>query len=152
MSRYWLCRAVQPRIDSNKINGPKLRSRDIKQQFWRALEQGVLLESMSEVEETASWGSEEANGRPRLMITKIVCENFKSYAGTKVLGPFHKVWVFHVGCGDRGQQYCPPGVFPFSASRPLLVLMEAESRTLSTQCCLCSATVPRRYAARRCLC
>lgn len=28
---------------------------------------------------------------PRLMITKIVCENFKSYAGVKELGPFHKV-------------------------------------------------------------
>ena len=28
---------------------------------------------------------------PRLMIIKIVCENFKSYAGTKTLGPFHKV-------------------------------------------------------------
>ena len=28
---------------------------------------------------------------PRLMISKIVCENFKSYAGVKELGPFHKV-------------------------------------------------------------
>lgn len=28
---------------------------------------------------------------PRLMIAKIVCENFKSYAGVKELGPFHKV-------------------------------------------------------------
>lgn len=28
---------------------------------------------------------------PRLMITKIVNENFKSYAGTTVIGPFHKV-------------------------------------------------------------
>lgn len=28
---------------------------------------------------------------PRLIITKIVNENFKSYAGTQVLGPFHKV-------------------------------------------------------------
>ena len=27
----------------------------------------------------------------RLMITKIVNENFKSYAGTQELGPFHKV-------------------------------------------------------------
>ncbi len=27
----------------------------------------------------------------RLMISKIVCENFKSYAGTRELGPFHKV-------------------------------------------------------------
>lgn len=29
----------------------------------------------------------------RLMISKIVCENFKSYAGVKELGPFHKVRV-----------------------------------------------------------
>jgi len=27
---------------------------------------------------------------PRLMITRIVNENFKSYAGTETLGPFHK--------------------------------------------------------------
>ena len=33
----------------------------------------------------------EASNGPRLMITKIVCENFKSYAGVKELGPFHKV-------------------------------------------------------------
>ena len=29
----------------------------------------------------------------RLMITKIVNENFKSYAGTQELGPFHKVCI-----------------------------------------------------------
>lgn len=28
---------------------------------------------------------------PRLIITQIVNENFKSYAGTCVIGPFHKV-------------------------------------------------------------
>lgn len=28
---------------------------------------------------------------PRLVITYIVNENFKSYAGVKKLGPFHKV-------------------------------------------------------------
>ena len=33
----------------------------------------------------------EVGEAPRLMISKIVCENFKSYAGTKILGPFHKV-------------------------------------------------------------
>jgi hypothetical protein len=32
----------------------------------------------------------DANG-PRLMITHIVNDNFKSYAGTQTLGPFHKV-------------------------------------------------------------
>jgi structural maintenance of chromosome 4 len=29
--------------------------------------------------------------KPRLMIQKMVLENFKSYAGTKNIGPFHKV-------------------------------------------------------------
>ena len=29
----------------------------------------------------------------RLMISKIVNYNFKSYAGTQVLGPFHKVYL-----------------------------------------------------------
>lgn len=30
-------------------------------------------------------------GAPRLMITHIVNQNFKSYAGEQILGPFHKV-------------------------------------------------------------
>lgn len=33
-------------------------------------------------------------GAPRLMITHIVNQNFKSYAGEKILGPFHKVSFF----------------------------------------------------------
>ncbi len=28
---------------------------------------------------------------PRLLITKMVLENFKSYAGVQEIGPFHKV-------------------------------------------------------------
>lgn len=31
---------------------------------------------------------------PRLIITHIVNENFKSYAGVQSLGPFHKVFFF----------------------------------------------------------
>lgn len=34
---------------------------------------------------------QKVNTEDRLMISKIVCENFKSYAGIKELGPFHKV-------------------------------------------------------------
>lgn len=30
---------------------------------------------------------------PRLMITKMVLENFKSYAGIQEVGPFHKVQI-----------------------------------------------------------
>ena len=45
------------------------------------------------VEETSE-DSPNANTETRLMITKIVCENFKSYAGVRELGPFHKVsWL-----------------------------------------------------------
>lgn len=33
-------------------------------------------------------------GAPRLMITHIVNQNFKSYAGEQTLGPFHKVIIF----------------------------------------------------------
>ena len=42
------------------------------------------------MEESQSPPVEDANHLPRLMISKIVCENFKSYAGIKELGPFHK--------------------------------------------------------------
>ena len=34
------------------------------------------------------------DGEPRLIITKIVNTDFKSYAGTKIIGPFHKVRKF----------------------------------------------------------
>ncbi|KAJ2740985.1 Structural maintenance of chromosomes protein 4, partial [Coemansia pectinata] len=29
-------------------------------------------------------------GKPRLIITQMVLENFKSYAGRQVIGPFHR--------------------------------------------------------------
>lgn len=35
-------------------------------------------------------------GAPRLMITHIVNQNFKSYAGEQILGPFHKVSFFYL--------------------------------------------------------
>lgn len=34
----------------------------------------------------------DING-PRLMITKIVNQNFKSYGGVQVIGPFHQVKI-----------------------------------------------------------
>ncbi|KAL5490795.1 hypothetical protein EMCRGX_G015979 [Ephydatia muelleri] len=37
------------------------------------------------------------------MITKIVCENFKSYAGTQELGPFHKCFSSIVGPNGSGK-------------------------------------------------
>lgn len=49
-------------------------------------------------DEYVAMDAEPAEGsreKPRLMISKIVCTNFKSYAGVKELGPFHKVKISH---------------------------------------------------------
>lgn len=35
--------------------------------------------------------SPAGNGKPRLVIKRLELENFKSYAGTQHVGPFHKV-------------------------------------------------------------
>ncbi|XP_034196476.2 structural maintenance of chromosomes 4-like protein gluon [Osmia lignaria lignaria] len=40
---------------------------------------------------------------PRLMITKIVNENFKSYGGTQIIGPFHKCFSAIVGPNGSGK-------------------------------------------------
>ncbi|KAJ8679871.1 hypothetical protein QAD02_015658 [Eretmocerus hayati] len=40
---------------------------------------------------------------PRLMITKIVAKDFKSYAGTVVIGPFHKCFSAIVGPNGNGK-------------------------------------------------
>ncbi|CAK9829684.1 Structural maintenance of chromosomes protein 4 [Anthophora retusa] len=44
----------------------------------------------------------DING-PRLMITKIVNENFKSYGGVQVIGPFHKCFSAIVGPNGSGK-------------------------------------------------
>eukprot|EP00584_Thalassiosira_punctigera_P008532 CAMPEP_0172534302 /NCGR_PEP_ID=MMETSP1067-20121228/6717_1 /TAXON_ID=265564 ORGANISM="Thalassiosira punctigera, Strain Tpunct2005C2" /NCGR_SAMPLE_ID=MMETSP1067 /ASSEMBLY_ACC=CAM_ASM_000444 /LENGTH=1372 /DNA_ID=CAMNT_0013319079 /DNA_START=196 /DNA_END=4314 /DNA_ORIENTATION=- len=40
---------------------------------------------------------------PRLMITKMILENFKSYAGAKTIGPFHKCFSSVVGPNGSGK-------------------------------------------------
>ena len=49
-------------------------------------EQAKATEEKMDTETTAA-----VTNPARLMITKIVNENFKSYAGIQELGPFHKV-------------------------------------------------------------
>ena len=53
----------------------------------------LIVTAMEDSEESSS----SAATPSRLMITKIVCKNFKSYAGEKVLGPFHKVKLHSLG-------------------------------------------------------
>ncbi|OAD59356.1 Structural maintenance of chromosomes protein 4 [Eufriesea mexicana] len=49
-----------------------------------------------------TFNSVDING-PRLMITKIVNENFKSYRGTQIVGPFHKCFSAIVGPNGSGK-------------------------------------------------
>ena len=46
---------------------------------------------LPEDSQTGLEGPEKGDSTSRLIIEKIVCENFKSYAGVRELGPFHKV-------------------------------------------------------------
>lgn len=41
--------------------------------------------------------------KPRLIIDKIVLENFKSYAGKQVIGPFHENFTSVVGPNGSGK-------------------------------------------------
>ena len=47
------------------------------------------------MEDIGSMEDAQAPGAvPRPIITKMVLENFKSYAGVKEIGPFHKVLLY----------------------------------------------------------
>ena len=45
----------------------------------------------------------DPSGKTRLMITKMVLENFKSYAGAQEIGPFHKRFSSVVGPNGSGK-------------------------------------------------
>ena len=47
--------------------------------------------------------SNEVTSNPRLIIKQIVLENFKSYGGRKVIGPFHECFSAIVGPNGSGK-------------------------------------------------
>ena len=51
---------------------------------------------------------EQEVGRPRLVITDMVLENFKSYAGAQRVGPFHKVRPPHPNPPPAPPPLTPP--------------------------------------------
>jgi structural maintenance of chromosome 4 len=52
---------------------------------------------------TTSGVGEQTMPKPRLIIQKLVLENFKSYAGVKTIGPFHKKFSSVVGPNGSGK-------------------------------------------------
>lgn len=88
-----------------------------------------------------------APGRPRLVIDRMVLENFKSYAGTQEIGPFHKCFTAVVGPNGSGKCLAPETlvlmadasvrradeilVSPFSLPLPLLTAASNSPETCS---------------------
>lgn len=92
--------------------------------------------------------------RPRLMIRQMVLENFKSYAGTQYVGPFHKVRSARGNIAALGaqQQQRPhahntkPTLHAHRTSPQLWDQTAAASPTSSMPCCSCLAGAPSRCA------
>lgn len=67
-------------------------------------EVGEAKEAAAQEEEVVDQKAEDTKGPvPRLMIRQIVLENFKSYGGVKVIGPFHKSFSSIVGPNGSGK-------------------------------------------------
>ncbi|KFP74712.1 Structural maintenance of chromosomes protein 4, partial [Acanthisitta chloris] len=83
-------------------------------------------------------------GAPRLMITHIVNRNFKSYAGEKILGPFHKRFSCIIGPNGSGKSNVIDSllfVFGYRAqkirSKKLSVLIhDSDGHTDVQSCCV----------------
>ena len=74
--------------------------------------------------------AQQAEPRPRLMIRQMVLENFKSYAGTQYVGPFHKVrrWGAAVGPRERGRGRASEGGEGAAAAAPAQPSREPRAR------------------------
>ncbi|XP_061072830.1 structural maintenance of chromosomes protein 4 [Conger conger] len=81
-------------------------------------------------------------GAPRLMITHIVNQNFKSYAGEQILGPFHKRFSCIIGPNGSGKSNVIDSmlfVFGYRAqkirSKKLSVLIHSSDQHQDIQSC-----------------
>nr|ACO13281.1 Structural maintenance of chromosomes protein 4 [Esox lucius] len=81
-------------------------------------------------------------GAPRLMITHIVNQNFKSYAGEQILGPFHKRFSRIIGPNGSGKSNVIDSmlfVFGYRAqkirSKKLSVLIHSSDQHTGVQSC-----------------
>ncbi|XP_041733774.1 structural maintenance of chromosomes protein 4-like isoform X2 [Coregonus clupeaformis] len=81
-------------------------------------------------------------GAPRLMITHIVNQNFKSYAGEEILGPFHKRFSCIIGPNGSGKSNVIDSmlfVFGYRAqkirSKKLSVLIHSSDQHKDVQSC-----------------
>ena len=61
----------------------------------RALERAAAMAALGDLKKEA--------GKPRLIIEKLVLENFKSYGGIREIGPFHHQFSSVVGPNGSGK-------------------------------------------------
>jgi hypothetical protein len=99
--------------------------------------------------------------KPRLMIMKMVMENFKSYGGIREIGPFHKCFSAVVGPNGRYVRLLSLSTLsfthphthththtqPHTPSNVRFFCFSVASRTSSTRCSSSLASARRRSAS-----
>ncbi|KAJ2745554.1 Structural maintenance of chromosomes protein 4 [Coemansia sp. BCRC 34301] len=82
--------------------------------------QDIDMEMMSGLAATGPSTTSDSAGKARLIITQMVLENFKSYAGRQVIGPFHRSFSAIVGPNGSGKSNVIDGllfVFGYRANK-----------------------------------
>lgn len=85
----------------------------------------------------------EEENKPRLMIREIVLENFKSYGGRKVIGPFHKSFSSIVGPNGSGKSNTIDALLFVFGKRAKKMRLNKVSELIH-----CSSTLPDLGSAK----
>ncbi|XP_069103456.1 structural maintenance of chromosomes protein 4-like [Argopecten irradians] len=130
---------VENEVEADPTDGSELVTSVVSRQF--------NPEDFGEIEippAAMSVATYEVHG-PRLMISHIVNENFKSYAGTQTLGPFHKSFTSIIGPNGSGKSNVIDSmlfVFGFRAnkirSKKISVLIHNSENHTNIQGCTVS--------------
>lgn len=104
---------MEDKNNSNTTEGPPIAMGAMEDDANDALDGGVVemqeggadrgLGAPPAVEMPTAVAADEGRPPARLMITKMELTNFKSYAGTKTIGPFHKCFSSVVGPNGSGK-------------------------------------------------
>ena len=87
----------------NEDGSPQDEAEERLQVINTCANRNVAMQAQNEEEEEDKQNQQEESRYKRLMISKIELENFKSYFGTKVIGPLHKNFTAVVGPNGSGK-------------------------------------------------
>eukprot|EP00933_Yihiella_yeosuensis_P081234 TRINITY_DN94799_c0_g1_i1.p1 TRINITY_DN94799_c0_g1~~TRINITY_DN94799_c0_g1_i1.p1 ORF type:complete len:1355 (-),score=482.33 TRINITY_DN94799_c0_g1_i1:302-4366(-) len=111
-------------------------------------EEEAVVEAQGEEEaepaaQIATTEAEPKTRKPRLMIREIVLENFKSYGGRKLIGPFHKSFSSIVGPNGSGKSNTIDALLFVFGKRAKKMRLNKVSELIH-----CSSTMPNLPSAK----